>query len=91
MQEPTNMFVLCAPIKVLPAGYIVQLPACQECKSARKMEKKNQHIHLSLRSMLSVIHDLQTTTRFTTHPLHVGMFLDKINVLFYYIFFDPSG
>ena len=65
----------------------------QKCKE----NGKKKSTHLSLRSMLSVIHDLQTTTRFTTHGLlpqpftcrHV--YLDKINVLFYYIFFDPSG
>jgi len=35
-------------------------------------------------------HDAQHTV-FFHNPVHVGMFLDKINVLFYYIFFDPSG
>jgi len=60
MQEPTNMFVLCAPIKVLPAGvHIASMPM------PMPGNEKNQKIKTS-RSMLSVIHDLQTTTRFTT-------------------------
>ena len=69
MQEPTNMFVLCAPIKVLPAGYIVHIASMPGAKVQGKWKKKINTLHLSLRSMLSVIHDLQTTTRFTTHGL----------------------
>ena len=47
MQEPTNMFVLCAPIKVLPAGYIVHIasmPGVQKCKENGK--KKSTHTSL---------------------------------------------
>ena len=46
MQEPTNMFVLCAPIKVLPAGCTL----CTHCQhaNARCQEMKNQKISLNV-------------------------------------------
>ena len=45
MQEPTNMFVLCAPIKVLPAGYIVHIASMPDARSAKVQGKWKKKIN----------------------------------------------